>query len=191
MTESKRQLARNLFAEARKEILEYQRIRTQVIGFKITFVSAGIGLIAANSEKLSIKLLVVPAFAAVFFDLLVTSYSLAIKRTGFYCHHHIEPILRGLYEWPEKYLLWEEFMRRPNLRQGLALRGNIGLTVLSMLLAVYALLVPFAEVSWITAVVIVTLLSLLIYDIRKYRIPANYFEAMEKENSEQAKSISA
>ena len=149
MTESKRQLAWNLFAEARKEILEYQRIRTQVIGFKITFVSAGIGLVAANSEKLSIKLLVVPAFAAVFFDLLVTSYSLAIKRTGFYCHHHIEPILRDLYEWPEKHFLWEEFMRRPNLRQGLALRGNIGLTVLSMILAVYALLVPFTALSWI------------------------------------------
>jgi hypothetical protein len=191
MIESKRQLALNLFAEARKEILEYQRIRTQVIGFKITFVSAGIGLIAANSEKLSIKVLVVPAFAAVFFDLIVTSYSLAIKRTGFYCHHHIEPILRELYEWPEKYFLWEEFMRRPNLRQGLALRGNIGLTILSMILAIYALLVPFTEASWVTTVAIISLLLLLIYDIRKYQIPGNYFESMEEESRDQTKSRAA
>ena len=180
MAEDKRQLAWNLFVEARKEILEYQRIRTQIIGFKITFVSAGVGLIAANSEKLSTKLLAVPALAAIFFDLLVTSYSFAIKRTGFYCRTHIEPILRELYEWPKEYLLWEEFMRRPQARQGLAQKGNIGLTILAIILAIYALLVPLSAVSWISVGAITILILLLIYDIKQYRVPREYF-TVEKE----------
>ena len=132
MTQSTSNLAWNLFVEARREILENQKIRTQVIGFKITFVSAGIGLIAANSEKISPTLLVVPAFAAIFFDFLITSYSFAIKRTGFYCRNHIEPIIRESYDWPEKYYLWEEFMRQPHAKQGLAFKGNIGITILAI-----------------------------------------------------------
>ncbi|HEV2708377.1 MAG TPA: hypothetical protein VGV59_20850 [Pyrinomonadaceae bacterium] len=96
MTESQRQLAWNLFVEARKEILEYQRIRTQIIGFKITFVSAGIGL-----------------------------------------------------------------------------------TILAIMLAIYALLVPLAALSGLSAAAILLLIMLLIYDIRKYRVPSGYFTAEE------------
>ena len=63
----------NLLIELRKEVIESQKIRAQVIGFKITFVSAGIGVIIANLEKLPPVLLAVPAFAAIFFDFLIDS----------------------------------------------------------------------------------------------------------------------
>lgn len=57
-----------LLVELRKEILETQKIRAQVIGFKITFISTVIGLILAS--KTLIQLLVIPAFFAIFFDLI-------------------------------------------------------------------------------------------------------------------------
>jgi hypothetical protein len=133
MAESKRQLAWNLFVEARKEILEYQKIRTQIIGFKITFVSGGIGIIAANQR---IDLLVIPAFAAIFFDLVVTSYSFAIKRTGYYCRSYIKPAIRGLYDWPGDCPLWEEFMDMPKAKPGLAQKGNLGITILASIPAI-------------------------------------------------------
>ena len=41
------------------EIVSTQKIRARVIGFKITFVSAGIGLIAANLDTLPSELLVI------------------------------------------------------------------------------------------------------------------------------------
>ena len=89
-----------LAVELRKEIVESQRIRAQVIGFKITFVSAGIGLVAAYMDKLPAQLLLIPAFAAVFFDLLVNGYNISIARIGVYTRKHIEPILREGANWP-------------------------------------------------------------------------------------------
>ena len=60
-------LAWNLFVELRKELVESQKIRAQVIGFKITFVSAAVGLIGTNIDRIPNILLVIPAFAAIFF----------------------------------------------------------------------------------------------------------------------------
>lgn len=98
MADSRQQLAWNLFVEVRKEILEYQKTRTQVIGFKITFVTAGVGLIVANTDKVSTRLFLLPALAAIFFDLLVISQNFAIKRAGYYCLKHVEPIIRDLHD---------------------------------------------------------------------------------------------
>ena len=55
-------LAWQLLVELRKEILETQKIRSQVIGFKITFISTVIGLILASNTP--IQLLTIPAFSA-------------------------------------------------------------------------------------------------------------------------------
>ena len=40
-----------LYLELRREIVESQKLRTQIVGFKITLVSAGVGLIVANPDK--------------------------------------------------------------------------------------------------------------------------------------------
>lgn len=185
MTDTKQQLAWNLFVEARKEILEYQKIRTQVVGFKITFVTAGVGLIVANSDKISTKLFLVPAFAAVLFDLLVTNYNFAIKRTGYYCRKHVEPIIRELYDWPSKYLLWEEFMRTSQAKQGLAQKGNLGITVIAIVPAIYTLLLPFPSVPLISWFMAILLLCFLVYDIIMYRLPKRYFMSDEKVEEQQ------
>ena len=88
-------VAWDLFVELRKELVALQGIRARVIGFKITLVSAGVGIIVANLKGgVPPALLVVPAFAAMFFDLLMHSYSFSIKRTGYYCRKHLEPLIR-------------------------------------------------------------------------------------------------
>ncbi len=180
-----------LFLEIRKEILEYQKIRSQVIGFKITFVSAGIGVIVANSDKISSTLLVVPAFAAIFFDFLITSYSFSVKRAGYYCQNHIEPIIRESYKWPKEYLLWEEFMRKREARQSFAMVGILGITVLSVAPAVYVLLMPFPGVSWLSWLTISMLIGFLLYDIKAFRLPRRFFETKEKKKQQRSNVASA
>jgi hypothetical protein len=175
MTQSKNQLVWSLFVEARKEILENQKTRTQIIGFKITFVSSAAGLIAANIDKVPPILLVIPAIATVFFDLLITSYSFAIKRTGDYCHKNIEPLIKKLYEWPNEFLLWEEYMRQPDFKHSLSFRGNIGFTVLTIAPAIYVLLKHSPLAPWLSWVIIVLLVLLLVYDIWEYYRPRRAF----------------
>lgn len=133
----------SLMTELRKEIIEAQKIRTQVIGFKITFVSAGIGLIIANADKVPIQLLTIPAFVAIFFDFLISGYGVSIKRIGFYIRTQIEPILKKTSNWPETSLLWEEFMSKNEVREPFSLIGNIGITAGSVIIAFYILLNPF------------------------------------------------
>ena len=134
----------NMMVELRKEILESQRIRVQIIGVKVTFVTAVLGLIAANLGKpvqVHPSTLAAPAFAAIFFDFLIMSYSFSIKRIGYYVGEHIEKrMLRPCYAWPEGMLLWEEFMqsskskRRLNPGQSLSIYGNVGLTTIATVL---------------------------------------------------------
>src|ERR1044072_92950 len=109
-----------LMTELRKETLEGHRMRTQVIGFKITFVSTGIGLIAANIDKVPKELMAIPAFASIFFDLLIINYSISIRRIGRYCQEYIEailkreaqinPISRSETQTTEEFCWWEEFI---------------------------------------------------------------------------------
>jgi hypothetical protein len=178
MTYEGRDIAWDLFVEVRKEILEYQKIRAQIIGFKITFVSAGIGVIVANSDKVPITLLVVPAFAAMFFDLLLTSYSFSIKRAGYYCRKYVEPVMRKVYDWPPESLLWEEFMMtKPEAKQTFAMKGNLGLTILAVGPAVYVLLLTFPLIPWHNWLSILLLIILLAYDIKAYRHPKQFPES--------------
>ena len=132
----------DLFVELRKEIIESQKIRAQIIGFKITFISAGIGLILANSNRGSQMALIVPAFAAVFFDFLIQSYSFSIKRIGRYCHENLEPVI-----FPQNtaasFSSWEEFMSRPQNRQSYSMIGNLGITLLAVVPAIATLFSPF------------------------------------------------
>ena len=58
----------NLFTELRKELLESQKIRSQIIGFKVTFVAAVVGILAKNIDRIDNILFLIPAFAAFAFD---------------------------------------------------------------------------------------------------------------------------
>jgi hypothetical protein len=169
MVQEKCTVAWNLFAEVRKEILEYQKLRTQVIGFKITVVGTGIGLIIANREKMPDFSLLVPAFAAIFFDFLISSYSFSIKRTGFYGWRYIEPEIREACGWPEKSLLWEGYMRRRTSQRNYALLGNLGITALAMAPACYYILIlPFPNIP-LTAWLSLGLLAAFFYfDVKAY-----------------------
>jgi hypothetical protein len=157
------ELAWNLYAELRKEILSTQQLRARAIEFKITFVSTAIGLIVANLRSLDPRLLILPAFAAIFFDLLIISYSFAIKRKGAYARTCLEPLLREYTGWPEKTLLWEEFMSKGAQRQLLSFIANIGITILSALPGVFFLLRPPQTVINILLIAIFGML--LIYAI--------------------------
>ena len=133
-----------LYCELRKELVAAQALRAQIIGFKITFVTAAAGLIAALSPSDEAApdpaLLVIPALAAIFFDFLIVSYSIGIKRLGHYCRHYLEPNIRERTGWPEGDRLWEEFMALPETRQRFASLGVIGLTGIAVLAACAALL---------------------------------------------------
>ena len=143
MSQEKFHVAWNLTVELRKEVSELQRQRSQVIGFKITFVSTAIAVIAANTDKVPIQLLFIPAFAAIFFNFLITSFSNSIKRIGIYCQDHLMKITRGLTNWPKDVLLWEEFLGKYKFKQTLALLGNLGITGLAIFVAILGLFFQF------------------------------------------------
>ncbi len=156
------ELAKFLIAELRKEILEAQKIRAQIIGFKIMFVSAGAGLIVANLQSVPIEILVVPALAAVFFDLLITSYSISIKRIGFYCRCYLEPMLKKEVEGTESTLLWEEFLskQRSSMIEDLGMIGNLGITSLSVGAAAFVLIYSLPSIKSVLLLAIMTLFTL-------------------------------
>ena len=172
MNDSGQDLAWKLFVELRKEILESQRIRAQIIGFKITFVSTAIAVIVAYLQQIPGQLLVIPAFAAMFFDLLISSYSISIKRIGHYLGRHVEPGIRQQERWPEEQPLWEEYMGRPKPKQWLALIGNLGITSLATLPAVWGLFNPFEAALSIPLLVCLILLGA--YDVLVYLRPGRY-----------------
>jgi len=148
----------DLFVELRKELVELQKIRAQVIGFKIMFVSGGIGLVGANIDKVPHLLFSVPAFAAMSFDLLIHSYSFSIKRTGCYCRSYLEPALR--HELPQP--MWEEFMASEASGTNVSFWGNLGITFLSVALAAATALMPFRTVA---ILILMSMALLLAYDI--------------------------
>jgi hypothetical protein len=170
MPQEKVDFAWNLMVELRKELVETQRIRSQVIGFKITFVSTAIGVIAANLDKVSLQLLVIPAFAAIFFDLLINSYGYSIKRIGFYCRNYIEPNLKTMLvdssNWLAEMPLWEEFLAKDKFRQNLGLWGNLGITGLAVVVAVIALVIQF-DWQFSTPLLIILAIS-FIYDVAAF-----------------------
>jgi hypothetical protein len=135
MADGSRELAWNLFSELRKELVESQRTRTQIIGFKITFVSAAVAVLATglgNPAKFPVILLTVPAFAAVFFDFLIHGQSFSIYRIGRYCRIHVEPLLRANLDLPTEFKLWQDYLLLDaSTKQSYTFLGNVGLTLLA------------------------------------------------------------
>jgi hypothetical protein len=130
----------DMMVELRKEILEGQKIRAQIVAVKVTFVSAAFGVIAANlDKKIHLSTLAAPACAAIFFDFLIASYSFSIKRIGYYlCEYLEKKVLQRCYSWPEGMLLWQDFLNLSKSKHGLslsgqslALLGNVGMTALA------------------------------------------------------------
>jgi hypothetical protein len=136
-------LAWKLMVELRKELVASQKIRVQVMGFKIAFVSTGLGLIVAYIGKVPIYVLAIPAITAMFFDYSINSYSFSIKRIGYYIRKEIEPKLRKHTGWPDDSLLWEQFMCENRAKQHYSIIGNLGLTALAVVAAFYVALFPF------------------------------------------------
>jgi hypothetical protein len=159
----------NLFIELRKELLAAQKIRAQVMGFKITFVSTAIGLLVANLKTLDSALLVLPVFASVFFDLIIYSYSFSIKRIGSYTRKHIEPFLKRRGRVPKKFVMWQKFLTQPKTRQNLSLYGNLGLTILAAAVGIIALFCPFRP--WLSSSLIIALTIFIIMDVMAYLSP--------------------
>jgi len=167
-------LAWRLLVELRKETIESQRLRAQIVGLKITFVSTVTGLIAATMDMVPVEILALPGFAAVFLDLLINSYSISIKRIGLYCRTCIEPLLRAGSQWPQEVPLWEEFMSRPEVKQGLSLVGNLGITSLAVVIALYFLISTFRLFPSLPVLIILVLLYF--YDIHTFLRPRRIAE---------------
>ena len=158
----------DLLIELRKELVESQKIRSQVLGFKITFVAAVIGLIA-KGHSIDNALFVIPAFSAICFDFLIYSYSFSIKRIGSYIRSYLEPALKIHGHMPSDLRLWQEFLTDPKTRQRLALWGNIGFTFLTLVVALVALFVPFRPL--LSTSLIVGLIVFFTLDIKAYLSP--------------------
>jgi hypothetical protein len=159
----------NLFVELRKELLEAQKIRSQVLGFKFTFVSAAVGLLVANIENINSALFVLPAFAAICFDFIIYSYSFSIKRIGCYTRDYIEPALRSQGAVPKEFVMWQKFLTQPKTKQNLAMFGNMGVTILAVLIGMVALFNPFNLL--LSPALILALLLFLVLDYMAYRSP--------------------
>ncbi len=128
-----------LFIELRKELVESQKIRAQILGFKITFVATAVGLIMSNLNSFDPALLVIPSFAAICFDFIIYSYSFSIKRIGMYCREYIEPNLKQELVLSNNFVLWQSYLKDPKTRQNLATIGNLGFTLLVVILGLIGL----------------------------------------------------
>ena len=160
----------DLFIELRRELVESQRIRAHVTGFKISFVSATLGLMAANIDKVDKALFVIPAFAAICFDYIIYSYSFSIKRIGYYCREHIEPALKVAGEIPEGFTPWQEYLADPRSRQRLSFIGNFGFTLLCTAIGLISLFFPFRPL--LSSLLGLALLGFMGMDLAAFRSPA-------------------
>jgi len=158
-----------LFVELRKELLEAQKIRAQVLGFKFAFITAAMGFIVAKMETIDKSILVLPAFAAIFFDFIVCSYSFSIKRIGFYVREYIEPVLTRELDVPKNFVMWQKFLTQPKTRQNLAFCGNIGVTLLSVVVGMIGLLIDFRLIT--SSALLAALIIFMIIDVLAYREP--------------------
>ena len=158
------------FVQLRKELLEAQKIRAQVIGFKITLVSGAFGLVFANADKVDATMFVLPALSAICFDFLINSYSFSVKRIGTYIREYIEPALAKHRGMPKDFIFWQVFLTQPKTKQNLAHYGNLGLTILSALIAINAIFTPYRKV--VSSVLLVIILVSLIFDVLSFLEPA-------------------
>ena len=160
----------NYLVELRKELLESQKIRAQIIGFKITFISAVFGFLFSNlDKKIDTAMFVIPALSAIFFDFLINSYTFSIKRIGGYIREHLEPFLTGL---PPNFIYWQNYLTQPKTKQHLSSYGNLGLTILSMIVAIIALFNPYR--MWISLTLLITLIIFLVFDVISFYKPDKF-----------------
>ena len=179
----------NIYTELRKEVLLAQEIRSKIIALKITAVSAGIGLIYANIGKVDSNLLLVPAIASVFFDLLINSYSISIKRIGFYCKFFIEPNLLPEKSLPERFIYWEDFVSQKELKQLFSMLGNLGLTGIIIVIALGGGIETLPVYLRITVTLVLSILFIM--DIYAHCYPAKKLNKLRVEQFTKSKTISA
>lgn len=172
----------DLLVELRKELVESQKLRARIIGFKITFVSAAAGLIATKLTELDAAIFVIPAFASVFFDFLIQSYSFSIKRIGSYIRDHIEPALILNSEMPGDLLQWQAHLTCPHTKQRLAVYGVFGFTLMMVLIGIVSLFLPFRPLLSIPLLALLVLFSVV--DIFAYRAAIKIGEPMAIVNDE-------
>lgn len=135
-----------------------------MVGFKVTFVSTAIGIIIANSETVPSLLLVLPAVAAIFFDLLIISYGFSIKRMGNYVRFHLKPQLIDHLKWPNTVPLWEQYVGRKVVRQKLSIISHWGLTLIASAIGiagVYFSTIIVLALVWKLCIIIILALMLL------------------------------
>jgi hypothetical protein len=154
-------IAWDYLVELRKELVEAQKIRAQVTGFKITFITASLGFLLANAQTLDRAMFVLPALSAVFFDFLINSYSFSVKRIGSYVREYIEPVIEKESAYPEGFVLWQDFLTQTKTKQRYSRVGNLGLTVLTEIVALAALLMPYRCVESSLLIALVLLFSIL------------------------------
>lgn len=169
------EVACKIFTELRQEVLASQKIRAQIIGVKITFVGTAIGLIIhqengiSGSSGLPNTLLVIPAFAAIFFDLLIISYGFSIKRIGFYCRNFLEEEIRAAGNMSKDFIFWQQFLEFPKTRQKFAHFGNFGLTVLAIVTAGIGL--RHSTQTWVTVLGVAAMVFGLAVSVWACRTP--------------------
>lgn len=160
-------LAWNLYIELRKEIVATQHLRSRAIEFKITLIGAAFALFVANLDKISDRrLLILPAFAAIFFDFLIASYNFGIKRQSHYLRDHVEKRLRKDFAWPRQVPLWEKHVSEAQQRQVFSIVANLGLSLLAALPGIYELSRP--PLTLVDAVVMAMVFVLLLVLARVY-----------------------
>lgn len=188
-------LAWKLMVQLRKEVLASQKIRVQVMGFKITLVTSALALIISSIRSIPPLTLAIPAITAIFFDYAICSYSFSIKRIGFYCRKHLEPKLRSSTQWPDPEVspLWEEFLCLDYTKQKYSIFGNLGLTGITIVLAFYpiiAYVLTFdATFLILSTTLFVFILILFVDDIKThYRVKDVFSNSDSAENETIPKS---
>lgn len=111
-----------MLTELRKELVESQKIRAQMIGLKLTVITAAAGgsVIAFSKDQnptLLCILLFIASLITVSFDYLINSYSYSIRRIGYYIRNHLEPniflpeeVKLFKLSSPHMFLKWEDFL---------------------------------------------------------------------------------
>jgi hypothetical protein len=148
-----------LFVQIRQEMMEAQRIRMQLISFKITFVSAGIGVVLAYGKNTLSQLLIIPALGALFFDLFIIAQNYLLDRLSFYCKDAVP-------ENPIQPVAWESWLSsKPAI---LFKMGSIGITILAITPAYIALAGSFRASTLISLLLLIVLTLFTFYVISLY-----------------------
>ncbi len=130
-----------LYVELRKEMLEAQKLREQMLALKVTAVGAGIAVILANTDRARLETIAIPALAAVMFDIRIGSLSVGIRNLGAYLEQFVEPQLKSNPTWDANMPMWEEHVRNVEHNQLFVLFGSSGFTLFVGTLAIATLIV--------------------------------------------------